>query len=139
MAIRDVGYDRLISLESELKDYTDTSFKFYNLGDLNRRLNSQSIHPITLKLKESGLLEETKFPMIVHEPKLVKECIERYNLEMKKILFPHQSILLSINKVLMQSTFGIPVQEKYCDINFSSSTSMFTERKTLRQEDMQRT
>ena len=52
MTIRAAGYEKLIDLESELKDYTDTSFKFYDLGDLHRRLNSQPIHPITLKLRE---------------------------------------------------------------------------------------
>lgn len=47
MAIRAVGYDQLIGLESELKDLTDTSFKLYDLGDLHRRLNFHPIHPIT--------------------------------------------------------------------------------------------
>lgn len=55
---------------------------------------------------------------------------------MKQIFFPDHSILLTINKALMQSKFGIPVQKKYYDIDFGSSTSMFNEKKTLRLEDM---
>lgn len=102
-------------------------------------LNSQPIHPITQKLKQSGLVEAVTFPMDVQAPELVRECIKRYNLETKQILLPDQSILLSINKALMQSAFGIPVKEEYCDIDVSSSTSMFNKKKTLRREDMQRT
>ena len=79
MEIRATSYDKIIGLESELKELIDTSFKFYNLGDLHRRLNSQSIHPITQKLKDSGLVKEISFPMVVHLPELVRECIERYD------------------------------------------------------------
>lgn len=74
--------------------------------------------------------------MVVHAPELVKECVERYNLETKNILFLDQYILISINKALMQSTFGIPMKEQYYDFDFGSSTSMFNEKKTLRQEEM---
>ena len=136
MFIRALGYDQLIGLESELKNLTDTSFKFYELGDLHQSLNSQPIHPITQKIKESGLVEVARFSMVVQAPKLVSEFIERYNLETKKILLPNQSILLSINKALMQSTFGVLVKEEYHEIDFSSSTSMFIEKKILRREDM---
>lgn len=136
MTIKVASYERLMGLESELKELTDTFFKFYNLGDLHRRLNSQPIQPITMKLKKSGLVDAYDFLMVVYAPKLVNECIERYNLETKKILFLDQSILLSINKVLMQSTFGIHVQEQYCDIDFGSFVSMFNENKTLRGEDI---
>ena len=77
---------RAASLESEFRSFLDTLIKFYDLGDLHRRLNSQPIHLITHKLKESGLVEAAGFPMAVQAPKLVKECIERYNLETKQIL-----------------------------------------------------
>lgn len=40
MEIRAIGYDKLIGLESELEEVIDTSFKFYDLGDLHRRFNS---------------------------------------------------------------------------------------------------
>ena len=101
MEIRAAGYDKLIGLESELKEITDTSFKFYNLGDLHRRFNSQPIHPITQNLKERKPAKVVIFLMVVHAPKLVEECIERYNLEIKKILLLNQSILISIKKALM--------------------------------------
>ena len=65
MAIKATDYDKRIGLESELKDLTDTSFKFYDLGDLHKRLSSQPIHPITQKLKESGLVEVVGFLMVV--------------------------------------------------------------------------
>ena len=77
--------------------------------------------------------------MAMQAPELVKECIERYNLETKQILLPDQSILLSVNKELMQFAFRIPVKEEYSDIDFSSSASMFNEKKIPRREEMQKT
>lgn len=65
MAIRTDMQDRLPGLEFKLKDYTDTSFHYYEIHDLHKRLISQPIHPISLKLKESGLLEAVGFPMVV--------------------------------------------------------------------------
>ena len=62
-----------------------------------------------------------------------------YQNETKQILLPDQSIMLSVNKELMQSAFSIQVKEEYWDIDFSSFPSMFNEKKTLRREDMQRT
>lgn len=88
MEIRVVGYDRLIGLESELNIFLDTLFKFYDLGDLYRRLNSYPIHPITQKLKESRLVEAIGFPMVMQVLELVKECIERYNPETKQYCYP---------------------------------------------------
>ena len=83
MEIKAAGYDKLIGLESELKELTDTSFKLYNLGHLHKRLNSQPIHSSTHKLKVKELVEAAGFPMIVHALELVRECIERYDLETK--------------------------------------------------------
>ena len=77
MEIKVIGYDHLIGLESVLKNHSNTSFKFYDLGDLHRRLNTQSIHPITLKLKESGLVKANRLPVDTHAQKLVNECINR--------------------------------------------------------------
>lgn len=47
MAIRVSSYDKLIGMDNALKELIDTYFKFYDLGDLHRILNSQPIHPIT--------------------------------------------------------------------------------------------
>ena len=77
--------------------------------------------------------------MVANAPELVRKCIERYDLETKQILFADRSILISINKALMQSVFNIPIKEEYCDIDFGSFASMFNEKMTLRWEDMQRT
>ena len=136
MEIKVVGYDRLIGLESDLKHFSDTSFKFYDLGDLHRRLNTHPIHPITQKLKESGLVLVIGFPMAMQVPIFLKECVEIYNPETKYILLPSQSILLSVNKELMQSTLEIPVKKEYCDIDCSSFASVFNKKNTLRRDDM---
>ena len=71
MEIKASSYEKIIGLESELKELSNTSFKFYNLGDLHRRLNSQPIHPITQELKDSGLVEDSRFPMVLNELELV--------------------------------------------------------------------
>lgn len=139
MEIRASGYDRLVGIESQLKYFDNTSFKLYDLGDLHRRLSTQPIHLIIQKLKESGLIETTFFPMAMQAPDLVRECIKRYNPKTRQIFFPDQSVLLSMDKELMQSTFDVPLREKYCDIDFASFASMFNEKKTQRREDMQRT
>ena len=89
MTMRAASYAKLIILESELKYLTNTSFKFNDLHDLHRRLNFQPVHPITQKLKESGLVEAAIFPMVVQAPELIRECIERYDPKMKKILLPN--------------------------------------------------
>lgn len=52
-------------------------------------------------------------------------------------MFPDQYILISINKALMQSMFGIAMKEQYSDVDFGSSTSMFNEKETLRWEYIQ--
>lgn len=63
MEIKTIGSDHLARLESELKNFSNTSFKFFDLGVLHTRLNTEPIHPITQKLKESGLVEGVRFPM----------------------------------------------------------------------------
>ena len=83
MEIKVEGNDKLIGLESDLKELTYTSFEFYDLGDLHRRLNSQPIHLITQNIKESTLVEVVGFPLVVHALDLVRECIKRYNIEIK--------------------------------------------------------
>lgn len=70
---------RLIGFESELKDVSDTSLRFFDCGDLHRRLNSVPIHPIIQKLKESGQVEAIGFPMAVQAPEPFRECIKKYN------------------------------------------------------------
>lgn len=97
MAVKASSYERLIGLENELKEVSDTSLRFFDLGDLHRRLNSILIHPITQKLKESGLVQAVGFLMVVQALELVRECIEKYNPQTKQILFPDQSVLLYIN------------------------------------------
>ena len=97
MTIKDIGYDKLIGLENELKQFIDTSFKFYDLRDLHIILNSQSIHQITQKIKESRLVEVSHFPNAFHTLELVKEFTKRYNLK-KKSYFVSRSICSHLNQ-----------------------------------------
>lgn len=91
MTAKASGSDRLIGLGSDLKEVSNTSLRFFDLRDFHRRLNSHPIHPpITQKLKDSGLVEDARFPIAVQAPNLVRECIEKYNVVTKEILFPDQ-------------------------------------------------
>ena len=60
--------------------------------------------------------------MSVQAPKLVKECIERYDPTKKRIMMPENSIVISLSREVMQSAFGVPIREEFYDINFESST-----------------
>lgn len=81
-------------------------------------------------------MEANGFSMAIQALEIVKEYIKSYDPKMKQIFLPNQSILFLINKDLIQSTFGVPMKEEYCDIYFDSSTFMFNKKKTLRREDM---
>lgn len=76
----------------------DTSLRFYDILDFQRRLNTEPIHPITEKLCGSGLVEAAGFPVAVQAPELIVECINHYNPDTKQILLPDQSVLISVDR-----------------------------------------
>ena len=65
MAAKFCGFDGLNGIKSTLQNLTDTSLRFYDMDDFQRRLGAEPIHPIMEKLRDSGLVEVTEFPVVV--------------------------------------------------------------------------
>ena len=65
MAARFCGFDGLNGIKSTLQNLTNTSLRFYDMDNFQRRLEAEPIHPIMEKLKDSGLVEVAKFQVVV--------------------------------------------------------------------------
>ena len=83
MAAKFASLVGLNSIKSQLGEFIDTSLGFFNMMDFQRRLRADHIHPITEKLKGSGLVEGVGFPIVVHALEIIFECISHCNLETK--------------------------------------------------------
>ena len=98
MATRFAGFDGLGGIKSSWLTVTDTSLHFYDMQDFQRILRAEPVHPITEKLRGSGLVEAVGFSVIVQAPKLILECINHYNPDTKQILLPDQTMLIWIDR-----------------------------------------
>lgn len=112
MVTKFVGYDNLNAIDCELKSLSDTQLRFYDLGDLHRRLNSEPLHPIARKLKESGLVEA------VQALELILECIARYDPSTHRIKMPNNQVLLTIDRKTMENCFRLPAREVFNEMDF---------------------
>ena len=65
MVARFYGLDGLNDIKSTLHNLTDTSLRFYDIDDFQRRLGVEPIHPIIEKLRDSGLVEVAGFTIAV--------------------------------------------------------------------------
>ena len=65
IAARFCRFDSLNGIKSTLQNLTDTSLRFYDMEDFQRRLGAEPIHPITEKLRDSGLVEAARFLVAV--------------------------------------------------------------------------
>ena len=61
MASRFYGFDRLNGIKSTLQNLTDTSLRFYDMDDFQRRLKVEPIYLIIERLRESVLVEIVRF------------------------------------------------------------------------------
>ena len=75
METRFSSFDGLGRIKSAWSTITDTSLHFYDMQDFQRRLRTDPIHPITEKLRGSGLVEAAGFPVAVQAPELILESI----------------------------------------------------------------
>lgn len=108
MVTRFTSFDGLGGIKSAWSTITDTSLRFYDMQDFQRRLKTDPIHPITEKLRVSGLVEVAGFPIAVQAPELIVECINHYNLDTKQILLPNQTVLISIDHQAIVNCLPIP-------------------------------
>ena len=77
------GFDGLGGIKSTWQNISDTSLRFFDMQDFQRRLRIEPVHPITEKLCRSGLVEAARFPVAVQAPELIVECINHYNPDTK--------------------------------------------------------
>ena len=78
-----IGFDGLGGNKSNLQSFIDTSFRFYNMQDFQRKLRLELFHPITKKLWGSGLVEVASFLVAVQALELICESIIFYYLDTK--------------------------------------------------------
>ena len=83
MATKSASSVGLTSIKSQLGEFIDNSLKFFDMMDFQRRLRDKHMHPIIEKLKGSGLVKATSFPIVVHALELIFKYISHYNLETK--------------------------------------------------------
>ena len=83
MATKFAGFDGLGGIKSAWSTISDTSLHFYDMQDFQRRLRTDPIHPITEKLRGSGLVEAAGFPVVVQALDLILQCINHYNPDTK--------------------------------------------------------
>ena len=108
MAARFSGFDGLNGIKSTLQNLTDTSLRFYDMQDFQWRLKAEPIHPITKRLRGSGLVEAVGFPVAVQAPKLIYECINHYDLDIRQIMLPDHTVLISIDRQIVVNYFRVP-------------------------------
>ena len=131
MAARFAGFDGLGGIKSACLTITDTSLYFYDMQDFQRRLRAEPIHPITEKLRGSGLVEAAGFPVGVQAPELILECINHYNPYTKQILLPNQTMLISIDRQAVVKCLRIPEREKFSNLTMGGAMSEFSLKKMV--------
>ena len=92
------GFDGMGGVKSTWKNISNTSLRFFDMQDFQRRLRTDSIHPITKKLCGSGLMKAAGLLVAIQALELIVECINHYNLDTKKIPLPDQSVLISVDR-----------------------------------------
>ena len=131
MAARFAGFDGLGGIKSTWSTITDTSLRFYDMQDFQRRLRTEPVHPIIERLKGSGLVEAAKFPVAVQAPELILECINHYNPDTKQILLPDQSVLISIDRKAVVNCLRILEREEFSDLTMGGAMSEFSLKKMV--------
>ena len=109
----------------------DASLYFYDMQDFQRRLKSESIHPITKRLWGSELVEAVGFPMAIQAPELIYECINHYNLDTRQIVLPNDIVLISINMKTMVNFLQVLEWEDFLDLTMGGAVSEFSAKKMV--------
>ena len=123
MAARFAGFDGLSGIKFAWSTITDTSLRFYDMQDFQRRLRTEPVHPITERLKRGRLVDAAGFPVVVQAPELIIECINHYNPDTKQILLPDQSVLISIDRQEVVNCLRIPEREEFSDLTMGGAMS----------------
>ena len=131
MATRFAGFDGLGGIKSAWSTITDTSLRFYDMQDFQRRLRAEPVHPIMKKLWGSRLVEAAGFPVAVQALELILECINHYNPDTKQILLPDQIVLISIDRQVVVNSLQILEREEFSDLMMGGAISKFSLKKMV--------
>lgn len=73
-------FENAASLECVHPKFSDTTLRDFDMGDLLERLKSQMSEPFMTEIENSGLVEAATFPLAITCPKLVRKCINRFDI-----------------------------------------------------------
>lgn len=117
------------SLISSLPNFGDTSPIHADLEELVERTRNPTNSPMMQMIVDSGLIEGVSCLPTLQYPKLVLECINRYDAVEKCIRDANGGVLLNVNKETIMVVFKIPTQEAYENWTINTSYDNFSEKK----------
>ena len=94
-------------------------------------MRTEPVHPITERLKGSGLVEAAGFPVAVQAPEVMLECINHYIPDSKQILLPDQSVLISVDRQAVVNCLRLPEWEEFSDLTMGGAMSKFSLKKMV--------
>lgn len=121
-------FGNIFSLACTEPIVSDTDLKGENLEVLKERVFKGIDSSFVVKVLSSGLIEAATFPPAIPCPKLVRECIARYDPASKTIMRDNDETLLAINHEVISFVFKLP---DYQFSNFSPA-QLITEFNTDR-------
>ena len=101
------------------------------MGDFHRRLGVELIHPIMEKVRDSALVEEYGFLVVVQASELIYKCINHYNLDTQQIILLDSMVLISINRKIVLNCFRIPGRDEFLNLMMSGAMSEFSTKKMV--------
>lgn len=101
-------FKNIFSLDCIESIVSDTDLKGENLEALKERMFKGIEGYFHLEILSSGLIEASAFPPAIPCPKLVRECIARYDPISETIKRDNGETLLAINREVISSVFKLP-------------------------------
>ncbi|XP_057824589.1 uncharacterized protein LOC131036662 [Cryptomeria japonica] len=102
-------------LISSLPEMGDTSLAQVDLTNFLERVKNPAQNSMMEKIVRSGLIEAAAFPIVAPWPKLVLECMNRYDAEHRCIRAINGEVLFKIDRETVMAAMGIPHKEPYED------------------------
>lgn len=116
---------RTSCLVSTLLELGDNSLAQANLGDFLERVGNPNGNSMMGKIVKSRLIEAVAFPTTAPFPKLVMECMSRYDADNRCIRTSNGEVLVKIDKETVMAAMGIPHKDSYEDWSICTSYAFF--------------
>ena len=136
MATRFVDFDGLNGVKSSQQNFIDTSLHFYEMQDFQNIVRLEHIHPIIEKLQGCGLVELVDFLVVVQALELIYECMNRYNMDTRQIVFSNDTLLIFIDRQTMVNCLKILEWEDFLDLKIGGVVSKFFVKKMVQRKDI---